>query len=331
MLSKLWNRLQKTDDGRNGKGTDSPPDEFAMIQVGVDIGGSHIAACLYDSSGKQLILDSKSTRPVDPNWEAGRILDTWSAAISKTISCAQSKVSGVGIAIPGPFDYYEGISRITGVNKYECLYGMNIKHELAVRLEMPVCRIRFINDASAFAIAVATTGKAKSFDRCLAITLGTGLGASFIVNRKPVFSDPLVPKGGFLYNQLVDGVMADELFSTRGLLDLYHIVSGQRAAHALEIYQLATDDPSARETFQLFGQELGRFLAPFIEQFGAEVLVLGGNISNAFEYFKDQLIAELSITEVYLSGLMDHAALIGGALLVDDEYYGELSELIREM
>ncbi|WPR77782.1 ROK family protein [Algoriphagus sp. NG3] len=302
-----------------------------MIQVGVDIGGSHIAACLYDSIGQQLILDSRSTYHVDPNWEAGRILDTWGAAIGTTISCAQNKVAGVGIAIPGPFDYYDGISKITGVNKYECLYDMNIKIELAARLGMPVSQVRFINDASAFAIAVSTIGKAKSFDRCVAITLGTGLGASFILNRKPVFSDSQVPEGGFLYNQLVDGVMADELFSTRGLLHLYHIVSGQRATNALEIYQMAKNESKARETFQLFGQELGRFLGPFIEKFDAEVLVLGGNISNAFEYFKDQLVDELPITEVHLSGLMDHAALIGGALLVDDDYYRELSDLIKEM
>lgn len=302
-----------------------------MLQVGVDIGGSHIAACLYDSSEKRLILDSKSTCHVDPNGEADKILDTWSAAISSTISYARHKVAGVGIAIPGPFDYYEGISRITGVDKYECLYGMNIKNELATRLGMPVSQVRFINDASAFAIAVSTIGKAKSFDRCLAITLGTGLGASFIVNRQPVFSDPRVPNHGFLYDQVVDGVMADELFSTRGLLRLYHRVSGQRAANALEVFQLAKSDPKARETFQLFGQELGRFLAPFLKNFGAEVLVLGGNISNAFDYFKDQLIEELPIADVYLSGLMDHAALIGGALLVDDDYYGELSGLIKEM
>ena len=302
-----------------------------MIQVGVDIGGSNIAACLYDSIDKQLVLDSRSTFYVDPNWEAGRVLETWSAAISNTISFSHDKVSGVGIAIPGPFEYYEGISRITGVNKYECLYGLNVKNELASRLNMSVSQVRFINDASAFAIAVSTVGKAKPFKRCLAITLGTGLGASFIVNRKPVFSDPLVPKSGFLYDQLVDGVMADELFSTRGLLQLYYLVSGKRASNALEIFQAANKDPLARKTFHLFGQNLGRFLSPFIEKFGAEILVLGGNISKAFEYFGDQLIAELPIDEVHLSGLMDHAAMIVGALLVDDQYYRELSAVIKEM
>ncbi|MBD8488139.1 ROK family protein [Echinicola sp. CAU 1574] len=303
-----------------------------MIQVGMDIGGSHFMVCHYKVRDQKLILDSRSTCSVNPNWEAERILGVWSEAISKTISSyVLSNVLGAGMAIPGPSDYYEEIIQIKGVNKYECLYDMNVKNELATWLEMDVSQVRFINDASVFAIAVSMIGKVKSFDRCLAITLGTGLIASFIVNRKPVFSDPLVPKGGFLYDQSIDGVKAGELFPTKGLLYLYYQVSREFAANALEIYQLATDYIKVRETFQLCSRDLGRFLAPFIEEFGAEFLVLGGNISNAFENFKEQLIAELPIAEIHLSGMMDQADLISGALLMGDEYFGELSDLIEEM
>jgi len=302
-----------------------------MVQVGVDIGGSHVLACLYDNTTQKLLQDTKCSLHVDPHWEADQVLTTWSTAITNAISHFQGKVNGVGIAIPGPFNYYDGISLITGVNKYEPIYGMNIKKELAVRLKMAESQVRFINDASAFAIAVTKLGKAKGFDRCVAITLGTGLGASFIANQKPVFSDPLVPENGFLYNQYFEGVMADDLFSTRGLINLYHEVSGQRAANALEIFELAKSDERAKETFQLFGRKLGQFLSPFLINFEAEILVLGGNISNAFRYFEDSLREELPISEVHLSGLMDDAALIGGALLLDDEYYEELEDIIKVM
>jgi glucokinase len=302
-----------------------------MVQVGVDIGGSHIAACLYDSTSQQLILDSKITYQVNPNWDSNQILDTWCSAISKTMTYAKEPVLGVGIAIPGPFNYFEGISLISGVNKYESLFGLNIKHEIAERLGIYTTQVRFINDASAFAIAVSKLGKAKDFNRCVAITLGTGLGASFISNKKPVFSNSKVPAGGFLYNQQHNGVMADELFSTRGLVHLYQKVSGNLAINALEIFELSKHDVLARKTFELFGKELGSFLNPYLETFGAEVLVLGGNISNAFEAFKEPLMSELSIDEVLLSGLMDHAALIGGALLIEDAYYAELYDLIRLM
>jgi len=302
-----------------------------MFQVGVDIGGSHIAACLFDGIHHELVLDSKVACHVDPNWDSALVLDTWCSAISKTIAFAEADIKGIGIAIPGPFNYFEGISLITGVNKYESIYGLNIRNEVAKRLGLHSSQVRFINDASAFAIAVSKVGKAKAFDRCVAITLGTGLGASFIASKKPVFSDSSVPEGGFLYNQLIDGVMADELFSTRGLIQLYKLISGEQVNSVLDIYERIKIDPKALETFEIFGSELGRFMHPYLEKFGAEVLVLGGNISNAFQVFKEPLMTELSIDEVHLSGLMDHAALIGAALLNDDAYYAELSDLIRLM
>ena len=37
-----------------------------------------------------------------------------------------NEVKAIGIAIPGPFDYVNGICLIKGVAKYENLYGFNI-------------------------------------------------------------------------------------------------------------------------------------------------------------------------------------------------------------
>ena len=39
-------------------------------------------------------------------------------------------IGGIGIAIPGPFDYGNGISLIKDLEKYESLYGTNIKETL---------------------------------------------------------------------------------------------------------------------------------------------------------------------------------------------------------
>ena len=39
-------------------------------------------------------------------------------------------IIGIGISIPGPFDYKEGISKIFNCNKYHSLFGVNIKNYL---------------------------------------------------------------------------------------------------------------------------------------------------------------------------------------------------------
>ncbi|HRP57404.1 hypothetical protein, partial [Agriterribacter sp.] len=56
----------------------------------------------------------------------------------------------MGIAMPGPFDYEKGISYITGLHKYEYLYGLNVKELLAAELNIPLGNIRMMNDAAAY-------------------------------------------------------------------------------------------------------------------------------------------------------------------------------------
>ena len=56
--------------------------------------------------------------------------------------------------------------------------------------------IRFMNDASSFAVGEAWAGSASKFNRSLSITLGTGFGSAFISNRIPIVDGPEVPKTG---------------------------------------------------------------------------------------------------------------------------------------
>ncbi|AWW32953.1 ROK family protein [Echinicola strongylocentroti] len=302
-----------------------------MLQVGVDIGGSHITACLFDGERQELLLESMTTRHPDPNGTANELIGVWAEAIELAIKQSNAPVRGVGIAVPGPFDYAEGISLVIGVNKFECIYGVNIKEELSQRLKLEKSQIRFVNDASAFGIAVTKVGLGKGANRCVALTLGTGLGSSFLVDGVPVLSGDEVPENGWLYNGEFQGEMADDHFSARGLVGLYKSLGGKEASTALDVFTLAKSDPLAQKTFELFGSRLGSFLDPYIQRFGAQILVLGGNLSRSFALFELDLLKELSIDSVVVSPMLDHAPLIGGAMLFEEEYYGNLAQVINRM
>ena len=43
-------------------------------------------------------------------------------------------IRGVGMAIPGPFDYEHGISRMQGLNKYDAIYGIPLESEIRERV-----------------------------------------------------------------------------------------------------------------------------------------------------------------------------------------------------
>ena len=303
-----------------------------MFSLGVDIGGSHIAVGVFDHNYKHLIENTCLNARVNPLASSEEILSIWTDTIKASISRLHAPFAGIGLAMPGPFDYYNGISKIQDVEKFLALYDVNLRDELANRLGIVPSGIRFINDASAFSIAEALLGEASAYRNVVAITLGTGLGASFIRDAKPVIQDDDVPEGGFLYNQYYQNQLADDLFSTRGLTEAYLNRTGVSLADVKAISVRVEHDKNASLVFAGFGESLGDFLSPYLKDFGAEVLVLGGNISKAFEFFEKPLKEKLSfLKKIYVSKLGQEAAIIGSALLLDDAHYNQLEKTLKLM
>ncbi|MFP9097972.1 ROK family protein [Flavobacterium sp. RHBU_24] len=303
-----------------------------MYSIGVDIGGSHITSGMFEHSNKKIIPDSLAYSKVNAHAPKDEILDAWSDVISKSISKKNVlEIQGIGIAMPGPFDYYNGISKMQNVDKLDALFGVNVRNELAARLAIDSSKIRFINDATAFSVAETQIGKASLYSRAVAITLGTGFGSSFVVDGQPVLSGELLPKGGFLYNQLYNNQFADDVFSTRGILNYYTALSSKSVQNVQVLCSLINDDPYVQPVFDWLGKELGKFLLPYLKKFNAEVLVIGGNISKAYSFFGPSVSKALPDIEIYVSNFGEEAAIIGSALLLDDAYYQELLPTLKVM
>jgi glucokinase len=302
-----------------------------MFSIGVDIGGSHISCGIYDHLNKLLLKKTVVHRKVNTMASKDAILESWFSAILETIKSAELPIVGIGIAMPGPFDYSKGISYIAEVDKLNSLYGVNLRLELSSRLGFSPSKIRFINDASAFSIAEALTGKALGYSRVVAITLGTGFGSSFLVDAQPIVQAVNVPKGGFLYNHCYHGILADDIFSTRGITSQYNVLSGKAVKNVRELSELVPQDQDAKHVFELFGENLGEFLSPYLRKFNAEVLVIGGNIAKAYDHFRTNLGQQLPECTIYVSEFGEEAAIIGSALLLDEEFYVNLEPTLKLM
>lgn len=305
--------------------------------IGVDIGGSHITSAVIDLDEGKIIRDTKFEIPVDNKAEANIIISQWSKAIGKSISMVgKNNIKGVGFAMPGPFDYPQGICLIRGVPKYEKLYGVNIG--ISVRKELGLGEkvfFRFMNDASSFAVGEAWAGRASGAKRSMAITLGTGFGSAFISDRVPLVSGEDVPDMGCVYHiKYLDGI-ADDYFSTRWFTSKYEKLCDTRAAGVKDVAEAARSNDSVRYLFKEFGYSLGSFLAPWLNNFGAEILVIGGNISRAYDLFGESLRSGLDDnnckTEVAISELKEDAALMGSAYLLDDDFWLSVKDLLQFM
>ncbi len=311
---------------------------MGTIAIGVDIGGSHVSCAACNIGEKKYLSETFSENDLDNQGTAEEIIGIWSKTIQSTISkVGLENVSGIGFAMPGPFDYSRGIALFKGNNKkYENIYGLNVPDALRKKMNLPdQFPIRFINDATAFAIGEDWIGMGNGYKRLMAITLGTGFGSAFLNNRLPVVSGPEVPDMGCVWYLPFENGSADDYFSTRGLLNRYYEKTGIQLNGVKELAQQAAGNEVAQSLFDDFGLKLGQFLQPWITKFGVEVLVIGGNISNAFPLFGESLTKQLQSNgvnvRIEVSVLRETAAMIGSAFLIDDDYYEQLKELLPQM
>ncbi len=172
--------------------------------------------------------------------------------------------------------------------------------------------------------------------RSLSITLGTGFGSAFINESVPVPSGESVPKNGCVWHLPFENGIADDYFSTRGLVYRYKQKTGKNVKGAKEIaVAAAQNDEIAVDLFIDFGSKLVDLLKSWIRIFGVETLVIGGNISLASDWFlpalRNALEQETLSVKVEISELKETAAIIGSARLIEPEYWAKVKDIVKEM
>ena len=284
---------------------------MSQYAMGVDIGGSHISAGLVDIRRKVILEQSILHHPVDSMQSAGYILDVWYKTIQSLLrSYNEVNISSIGIAMPGPFDYKRGISKISGVNKFDYLFAVHIKQYLCSNLNYPAKDIHFINDAGAFALGEFNQTYCAQFRSILALTLGTGFGSAFIYEGKLQSRE--------LYHLPYKESIADDYFSTRWFVRNYNKQGHQKIENVKQLAdRAAKGEQKALDLFQEFGQNLADFLKDQIQYDIVECCVIGGNISKAWPYFSHFLIDGLTDRlkiEIVQADSNAHTILSGAAL-----------------
>jgi len=274
--------------------------------IAADIGGTHVTAAMVNTHAWQVVKASVIRHGVNSHSDAKSILSTWAAPFKEVIQQQTALAEPViGIAIPGPFDYINGISHMRNQDKYDNLFGMDIRAELAKRIGVNGSDIRFINDAAAFLQGEVFAGKHNGFAKVLGITLGTGLGSA-VWERGTNAMDADLWKTSYRKSNI------EEYLVTRWFVRKaakYGIkVTGLRELLHLRNEQAAIDDILAE-----YSQHLLHFIRFFCEQEGTDKLIIGGNISKAWAVFRSFNHAAFDRFDIRISQLGEHAALIGAA------------------
>jgi glucokinase len=266
-----------------------------VIVGALDIGGAHVTAGRVDLTARTVELASRVRMelPVD-----SELLDGISRAAA---SLAGPGITRLGVAVPGPFDYAAGVSRIA--HKLHGLYGVDLR----AALSREYAEVHFVNDADAFLLGEWWAGAARGHARAVGITLGTGLGSAFIEDGR------ILDTGPEAYELLFRGAPVERTISSGGLVASY---GTQMEVEGIADRAVA-GERRARGVFEELGRSLGEFLLPFLHAFEPSCLVVGGSIARSWTLFEAGVRSGLeplgSLSTVTAAEQLDDAPLLGAA------------------
>ena len=145
-----------------------------MVNIGIDLGGSHVAIGVVNSRGKILEQYEKDFTIE----EKKNLINVAIEFIVKTVNNLKTKYefSKIGLGMAGSFSNGTVLKCVNlGIQNY------NIKQTLE---EMLSIQVNVRNDAKCACIAEYKFGGIKQYKQVLFLTLGTGIGGSYIYNGK---------------------------------------------------------------------------------------------------------------------------------------------------
>ncbi len=306
------------------------------LAIGVDVGGTKVAAGVVDSRGHILAKLKRSTPAASPPRTEQVIADVVTELL------ASHEVAAIGL---GPAGFVDS-------ERATMLFAPNLAwrdEPLKQRVEERLGRTVVVeNDANASAWAEARYGAARGYRDVMFVAVGTGIGAAIIIDgelyrgRWGIAGEPghvrVVPDGRLCgcgnrgcWEQYASGnalVAEAREFARRtpeGASRLLQLAGGTpEGISGPEITQAATEgDPAALRCFQTVGGWLGQGLADLAAILDPACFVIGGGVSEAGDLLLDPARAAFEraltgrghrpLAEVRAAQLGEDAGIVGAA------------------
>jgi len=320
-----------------------------MYYIGIDLGGTNIVAGIVDESGKIVYKDSVKTDCFVKGTD--EILSDMGNLVNKVIAdygIDKKDVNSIGIGSPGIPNSAEG----------KIVYSNNIKF-FDVDIRGAVGAITGLdvyvdNDANCAALGENAFGAAKGAQSSITVTLGTGVGAGYIIEGKiisgfnyaaPEMGHMVICMNGEQCTCGKKGCWEAYASATALIRDTKRAIEAHPESKLLDFAKVPGDinTVNARTAFDACraGDEQGAILvdnyfnyvaeglANIINSLQPEIIVIGGGVSNEGEYLLEPVRAKvaermygtdipessLPRTKIVRAQLGNDAGLVGAAML----------------
>jgi glucokinase len=276
------------------------------LTIGVDIGGTKVAAALVGSTGE---IAHKTRGPMNAGGTEAEGFASVAGAID-AIFCAvpeaRAAVKGIGLCSPGPLDPKTGI--VLNPPNLPCWRNFPLAGETERAFGVPA---RVDNDANAAGLAEALWGSGVGYTNVFYATLGTGIGTGIVFDRKiyhgrtgsaaeggHVTIDYNGPKCGCGKPGCIEALASGPAIARRAQAKL---AAGPHLHAASQILQFAGSldrvraedvgqafhegDRAAREVLEETAHLLTVWLGNIVDLLEPDVMVVGGGIAELMSCF----------------------------------------------
>jgi len=296
--------------------------------AGIDLGGTNLKIALLDLKFRirhKEVLNTQSFTKKEVLITA--VVDSVHK-ILKDNKLNKSSILGIGLGLPGPVDYKEGIAHffpnIPGWKEVKLRTILERKLKLSVFVD---------NDAKVMALAEYKLGAAKGTTNAICITLGTGVGGGIIINGElyrglsnaageighmPINENgPKCNCGGY-------ACLESYIGNNRVLAEARKVFGSTITLEKLS-YLAGKGDRKAKAVWLKFAERLSVALVGVVNLLNPDCIVIGGGVAGAGKILFDNLkkiIASRAMSvqaahvKIFKAKLGNNSGLIGAAILV---------------
>ncbi len=313
-----------------------------MHYIGIDLGGTHIAAGIVDEQGQVLAKAETPTLAERPYQDIVRDMGACCLKALEQAGMTAEQMGGIGIGIPGVADNRTGtVIFCTNLGWHD----VPLRDELQQYINLPVL---IDNDATVAGYAESVAGVSKDVRSSVFLTLGTGVGGGIVIDGKPwTGAHGVASEIGHITMQMIDGIpctcgkngclerycsatalirMARERCQSEPGCAIMRAANGDaKNINGRIIIDLAKEgDQLALAVFHEYAKYLAIAINSIVSFLDPDMVVLGGGISHAGDFLLDAIRAKipdylmfrtLPFSEVALASLGNAAGIIGAAHL----------------
>ncbi len=255
--------------------------------IGIDVGGTTIKFGLIKLNGEIV-----STKRIDTKQAEKIGLTESMIAEVKSILQEFPEIEGIGIGFPGLVS--KDRKNVILLPNIQSVVNENVIDKF--KAAFPTLKVKIENDAKCAALGEIQFGEAKDFTDFLLITLGTGVGGGYVVDKKIFLgSRGNATEIGHMYTP-IDGKTLEQHLGLNQIIEYANILRKKQefsnsallneeiTPKLLSVYA-EKHDPLALAVWQHVGEILGYGIISIMRFADVNKFVIGGGVAGAFDHF----------------------------------------------